>query len=256
MAKNFALQKATVILEAIVNNPGATNIADLAYQLDLPRQTIHRIMQQLDEIGLLRRDPIRQCFIPGERLRKLCTATLIYACSDTAINLVLRELSDKVQETCNVGVLEGHEVVYLNRVECNSPLRVNLQPGSHVPAYCTAIGKLLLAQIPGPQRLNLLRNLNLKSLTPNTLTNVGDLQREMDVIAARGYSINDQEDTLGLIAIAVPIMDPDGRVIAGLAVHSPETRLPIAKAIKLLPLLNRTAARLSELFFNNQKNGT
>jgi DNA-binding IclR family transcriptional regulator len=256
MATNFAIQKATVILEAIVNNPGTTNIGDLAYQLDLPRQTIHRIMQQLDEIGLVRRDPIRQCFIPGERLRKLCTSTLIYAYSDTAISLVLRELADKVQETCNVGVLEGHEVVYLNRVECNSPLRVNLQPGSRVPAYCTAIGKLLLAQIPEPQRLNLLCNLRLKSLTPNTLTNVEDLQHELSIIAGRGYSINDQEDTLGLIAIAVPIMDPEGRIIAGLAVHSPETRLPIAKAIKLLPLLNRTAARISNLYFDNKKNET
>src|SRR3546814_13224777 len=115
---------------------------------------------------------MRQCFIPGERLRKCCTATMILACSDTVINLVLRDLADKVQETCNVGILEGHEVVYLNRVECNSPLRVNLQPGSRVPAYCTAIGKLLLAQLPESQRLSLLCNLRLKSLTPNTLTSV------------------------------------------------------------------------------------
>src|SRR3546814_10125345 len=90
MAKNFAIQKATVILEAIVNNPGTTSIADLSYQLDLPRQTVHRVIQQLDEIGLLKRDPMRQCFIPGERLRKFCNATMIHACSDTATNLVLR----------------------------------------------------------------------------------------------------------------------------------------------------------------------
>lgn len=256
MATNFAIQKATLILEAIVNNPGITNVADLAYQLDLPRQTIHRIVQQLDEVGLLRRDPLRQRFIPGERLRKLSVSALIHTYSDTAINLVLRELAEKVQETCNVGVLDGHEVVYLNRVECNSPLRVNLQPGSRVPAYCTAIGKLLLSQLPEPQRMNLLRNLRLDSLTPNTLTSVADLQHEMDAISARGYSINDQEDTLGLIAIAVPILDPQGQVVAGLAVHSPETRLPIAKAVKLLPLLHRTSARISTLFFDMQKNET
>src|SRR3546814_20799765 len=98
MAKNFAIQKATVILEAIVNNPGTTSIADLSYQLDLPRQTVHRVIQQLDEIGLLKRDPMRQCFIPGERVRKFCTATMLHACSDPAINPLPRVPADKVPE--------------------------------------------------------------------------------------------------------------------------------------------------------------
>src|SRR3546814_19544167 len=106
--------------------------------------------------------------------------------------------------TCNVGILEGHEVVYLNRVECNSPLRVNLQPGSRVPAYCTAIGKLLLAQLPESQRLSLLCNLRLTSLTPKPLTSVADLQQEMRAITAPRYSLNVQEDKPGLIACTVP----------------------------------------------------
>lgn len=251
MAENFAIGKAALILEALANNPQPANIADLASQLGMPRQTIHRILAQLSEIGLVTRDPVRQRFFIGARLRALSLAVLVQTHANTAANLVLRTLVDEVHETCNVGMLDGDEVVYLNRVECDWPLRAQLRPGSRVPAYCTAIGKLMLAHLPEPKQQELLDNLQFRRLTPNTLMSPKELKEDLREIVKRGYSINNQEDSLGLVAVAVPVVDADGQVAAGLAVHAAEARTPVVQMVKQLPLLRRTAAKLSTLLFSS-----
>lgn len=251
MAENFAIGKAALIIEALANNPQPANIADLASQLGMPRQTIHRILAQLSEIGLVTRDTVRQRFFIGTRLRAISLAVLVQTHANTAANLVLRTLVDEVRETCNVGMLDGDEVVYLNRVECDWPLRAQLRPGSRVPAYCTSIGKLLLAHLPEPKQQELLDNLQFRRLTPNTLMNPRELKEDLREIVIRGYSINNQEDSLGLVAIAVPIVNADGHVAAGLAVHAAEARAPVVQIVKLLPLLRRTAAKLSTLLFSS-----
>lgn len=250
MAENFAISKAAAILEAITNNSGPSNIADLSRQLEMPRQTVHRILTQLSEVGLVVRDEARQRFSVGGRLRALSLATLIQTQADAAANLVLRALVDDLHETCNVGMLDGDSVVYLCRVECDWPLRAQLRPGSHVPAYCTAIGKLLLAHLPGTERENVLGSMQLRRITPYTLTSPQELEEDLKETLVRGYSINNQEDSIGLIAIAVPVANGNGRVVAGLAVHAPEARLPIVEAVKRLPLLRRTATKLTSLLFS------
>lgn len=250
MAENFAISKAASILEAIANNPVPANTTDLASQLGMPRQTVHRILTQLCDVGLVARDTARQRFFIGARLRALSLATLVHAHVDSAANLILRGLVDEVHETCNIGMLDGDEVVYLNRVECDWPLRVQLRPGSRVPAYCTAIGKLLLAHLPPADQQRLLEGMQLRRLTPNTRTSISDLNADLRDIARRGYSVNDQEDTLGLVAVAVPVVDSHGRVVAAVALHALEARMPLAQALKQLPLLRRTAAKLSSVLFN------
>jgi IclR family transcriptional regulator, acetate operon repressor len=252
VAENFAIAKATLIIEALANNPQPANIADLASQLEMPRQTIHRILSQLSEVGLVTRDEVRQRFFIGARLRSISFAVLIQTHANTAANRVLRALVDEVHETCNVGMLDGDEVVYLNRVECDWPLRAQLRPGSRVPAYCTAIGKLMLAHLPEAKQLGLLDNLQFRRLTPNTLMSPKELKEDLKQIVKRGYSVNNQEDSLGLVAVAVPIVDADGNVVAGLGVHAAEARTPVAQMLKQLPLLRRTAAKLSALIFGNQ----
>lgn len=250
MAENFAIGKAISILEAIANNPHPANTADLAEQLGMSRQTIHRVLTQLCEVGLVARDTARQRFFIGGRLRALSLATLVHAHVDGAANLILRSLVDEVRETSNIGMLDGNEVVYLNRVECDWPLRVQLRPGSRVPAYCTSIGKLLLAHLPPGDLRRLLANMRLDRLTPNTRTTRAALTRDLREIARRGYAINDQEDTVGLVALAVPITDAGGRVVAGLAIHAPEARIPVKQLPRFLPILRRTAAKLSPVLFN------
>lgn len=163
---------------------------------------------------------------------------------------MLDALVAELGETCNIGVLDGGEVLYVDRVECHWPLRVQLRPGSRVPVHCTAIGKLLLAHLGAAQRRQLLATLPLTPFTPNTLVTVPELDRALERIRHDGVSINREEDSLGLNAMAVPVRGSDGKVLAGLAVHAPTARLPLERMLECRTRLEDAAARIGKLLFD------
>ena len=246
---NSAIQKAFAVLECVTSDVRPLGIVDIADELDLPRQTVHRVIKQLEDMQLLKRDPSRDRYMAGERLRALSLRTISSSQSTRATHSVLQKLVDDIQETCNLGMLDGHEVIYVDRAECDWPLRVQLKAGSHVPAHCTAIGKLLMAYLDPDARRRMLSTLQLRKFTKYTITDPVHLEAQLDQIAAQGYSINNQEDAIGLIALAVPVRDPQGEIIAGLAVHAPEPRFSIAKAVASLPIFHDAAARIGEALF-------
>lgn len=250
---NSAIQKAIAILEAVGSDLRPLAIPDIAAELDLPRQTVHRVVRQLEEIDLLVRDPSRERYTIGPRFRRLAISAISTWQQTGVTHAILQRLVDEVGETCNIGMLDGNEVIYVDRCECDWPLRVQLKAGSHVPVHCTAIGKLLLAYQDGETRRRVISTAGLARYTKNTITDPKALDSALDEICSQGYSINDQEDAVGLIALAVPVFDPQAEVIAGLAVHAPEARLSIADAKKLLPRFQAAAAEISAAWFHDEK---
>lgn len=243
-----ALDKAVQVLGALAEGGEPIGLADLTSQLGLPRQTVHRVVRQLESAGLIRRDFGRDQFTVGPRLLNLSLGTLATATHIAPMRAVLRNLVAHVGESCNVGVLDRDEVVYIERVECDWPLRLQLGPGSRVPVHATAIGKLLLAHMPSRMRKRILSAAPLEKLTERTVTDTSVLERELAQIRRRGYAVNVGENTLGLVGLAVPIADPARKVIAGLAVHGPEARMTVAQAEAQLPSLITAAAKLTGLF--------
>ncbi len=246
---NSALQKALAVLETVVQELRPLGAVDIAEELKVPRQTAHRVIRQLEQLGLLQKDPSRERYIPGERLRTLAINTISSTQSTRGTHAILDTLVSDINETCNVGMLDGHEVIYIDRAECDWPLRMQLRPGSHVPVHCTAIGKLLLANLDDEQRSMILQTAELRKFTKYTTTSPDLLEAQLDQIVAQGYAINNQEDAIGLVALAVPVHDPNGAVIAGLAVHAPEPRYSIAKAIDDLPKFKDAATRIGHAMF-------
>jgi len=161
---------------------------------------------------------------------------------------ILQGLVAEIGETCNLTMLDGPEVVYLDRVESAWPLRVTLHPGSRVPLHCTASGKLLLALLPTPRRKRLLASLTLDRHTENTLTDARKLESELTRIRRAGSSVDDQEFMTGLVCVAAPVALPSGRVVASVAVHAPVARMPLARALTHLPALKRAAAAIGATF--------
>lgn len=248
-ATNTAIQKAIAILETIANDTRALSLPDIAEQLSLPRQTIYRVIKQLEDLGLVIRDPIRERYCIGHRLSQLALASISNSYQNKASHAILQHLVDEVGETCNVGMLDGHEVIYIDRVECDWPLRVQLKAGSRVPVYCTAIGKLLLANLEAEARQHVLSVSELKRFTDNTITSPEELEANLEEIRLLGYSINNQEDSVGLIAMAVPIRNAHDQIVAGLAVHALEARLSIPATRRLLPKFQAAAAKIGSILF-------
>ncbi|WJR77257.1 IclR family transcriptional regulator C-terminal domain-containing protein [Bradyrhizobium sp. NP1] len=139
-------------------------------------------------------------------------------------------------------------MLYLERVECDWPLRMQLQAGSRVPIHATASGKLLIAQMSERNRKALLGSIQRQKFTGNTLVGLDEMEAECRKIRANDLSINKEEYHLGLIGVAVPVRRSDGTVIAALSIHAPSFRMSVETALSYVPLLKASSAKIvSEL---------
>ncbi len=241
-----ALKKALLVLDYLTQSERPASLADIAKTIDLPRQTIHRILRQLAADQLILRAPQKDHFVVGPALTRLAVRALTSLNSASPVRAVLEMLVDETRETCNVGVLDQDEVVYIERLEGSSPLRLQLQAGSRVPFHCTAIGKLLVAHQHKNVRTRMLNARPLPRFTANTMTDPDALEEAFTAIRSEGYSFNDQEYVDSLTAMAVAIHDAGGKPVAALAVHAPVTRMGKKKALSYLPSMQEKADRIAQ----------
>ena len=239
------LGKALAVLQAVSEHPQGVGLPDLAARLGLPRQTVHRVLGQLRDSGLLLRDPVRERFSVGPRLIQLSLAALGPNNPFAPVRGVLRELVDDLGETCNIGVLEGLEYIYIDRIESKWPLRIHLEVGYRAPVNCIAGGKVLLAYLEPELRGRLLRSRKLVARTPRSIISVSKLEAELETVRARGYGTSDQENFEGIVAIAVPILDARERVVAALTMHGPIPRVTMESCEAALPRLRQGAQRIA-----------
>jgi DNA-binding IclR family transcriptional regulator len=242
------LEKALAVLEAVGDQPQAVGLPDLAARLKLPRQTVHRVLGQLQDAGLVARHPMRERYSVGPRMTRLALASLNSRNQGAPVRAILADLVEDVGETCNIGVLDDLEYVYLERIECKWPLRTHLAAGSRVSAYGTSGGKTLLAELAPQQCKRLLKSRKLEVYTPRTITKLPEMEAELARIRSRGFALNNQEYLDGIVGLAVPIKDGGGRAVAALAMHGPVTRLSLKTCEGHVPRLVQAAERIARVW--------
>lgn len=217
---------------------------ELSERTGLPKATVYRLCEQLLAADLIRRQIGGRGFVPGQSLVDLSQTVLagrsVYAARREIIGRVAREIG----ETCNLVVPERNGMVYWDRVETEWPLRLQLPVGSRVPFHATSSGKLYLASLGAVQRDRLLEEIELKAFTDNTITDLGEIKEHLVETAARGFSLDDEEFIAGMTAVAVPIVDNNGRYVASLAVHAPKSRMSVADARGHVDVLVDAAGRI------------
>jgi DNA-binding IclR family transcriptional regulator len=137
----------------------------------------------------------------------------------------LRELAQITEETCHLAVLDGLEVVYADKAESEHSIRLFSVPGKRMPVYSTSMGKALLAAMEEDERNEILDQVELVPRSPNTITDRGELERDIDAIAGRGYSVDLGENELGSVCVGAAILDRDDRPVAALSASGPESRM-------------------------------
>ncbi|MBF6618274.1 MAG: IclR family transcriptional regulator [Candidimonas sp.] len=229
------------ILALVSSHGGAITLAEIAEALSLPKGTAHRLCTLLVSMGFLMRDVDDRSYAVGKALRRLAMSTLKHRSVQSLRHDILLQLVKQVGETCNFNTLDGTQVVYLDRVEGQWPLRLIFDVGSRVPLHCTASGKLLLSHMRASEANRILPYLQLEANTPSTITCLMELERECRQIREQDYATDREEFIAGMVAVAVPVRDTRGEVQAVIAMHAPTARMTLERAIEQLPYLNKAA---------------
>lgn len=235
------------VLEEVARAGVPVTPTEVNVGLDLPKPTIHRLFATLEEEGFLQRDLDGRTYSPGPRMRTLAAATMSSLRIRTARQAILQRLSREIGETCNIALPDRDAMLYLERVETEWPLRIQLPQGTRVPFHCTASGKMYLSSL-APNHLE--RYLNATELTPetdNTITDRAALLAELREIARNGFALDRAEFMDDMIALAVPIPEANGRLMATLSFHAPTQRFDGDRALGCLDALRAAAAELSQL---------
>lgn len=241
-----AALRSLAVMEFVANSERSVSLTEIMQAVNLPKPTVFRILTTLEEAGMLLREPDAKRYVPGERLSNLAANVLLHSPHRSARRAILEELVEKVGETCNLTIPNGHHVMYLDRVESSWPLRINLQAGSKVPLYASASGKLFLSHAPKRLRDRLLTSAPLIAHTRNTLTSLRQLELEFTKIRRTGFALDNEEYLAGICCLAVPVTNDMDRVVAAVAVHAPVSRMNVAQAIEFYPVLREAADQISQ----------
>jgi IclR family transcriptional regulator, acetate operon repressor len=241
--------RAFSVLEHLVAAKGALSLAELASIIGQPKASLHRMLQSLEAGGFVAREPgQKNAYVIGPRLERLGIDVMMHSGARRQRHAILERLVDDLGETCNLSMLHDTQVLYLDRCESTWALRLELKPGSHVPAHCSASGKLLLAMMPRDERTALIRAMRLERFTPNTFDDPNLLEAELDRIVQKRIAVDNEEFVLGIACVAVPVIDPRGKCIAAIAVHGPVSRMTLSRGLTFVPRLQEAAAALADTF--------
>lgn len=242
------------VLDYIVRAGRPVLAADIADHLGLPKPTIYRMIEQFESEGFLHRQFMSRRVAVGPRLTDfafdILRSTVQYAPRRQILNTLVAEAG----ETCNLGSLDGGQIVYFDRVEATHwPLQLHFRIGSRVPLHCTAIGKLFLAFLPDQKRAMLLDQIELGPLTQATITTMAGLEAEIEQVQRERLAVDREEYIAGVVCLAAPVFNARQEIAAGIAIQAPAARMPVADAYRHRLALQAAARAISESFTLTQR---
>lgn len=242
-----SLRKALLILSVVAEQPAdpeGMSLVDLAKRSGINKSTILRLATPLIDENLIERDRITGKFRLGFGSLRLGQAYLDSLDLRSAANEELRALMRKTANTVHLVVLSGHDVVYLDKVEDEATVRMASRVGATMPAYCTAVGKAIMAYSP-EEVVSSILSVPLHPITPKTITDPVALRQELGAVRLRGYSIDDRENEPEVRCVAAPIFNHDDVVVAALSVSSLTSRMTPAKVREVGPMAAAVGLRIS-----------
>ena len=244
-----SLERGLAILAFFTPGQPDLRLADIADGLGLSRSTTHRYATTLVALGYLEQVASRRYRL-GLRVTDLGMTALNSTGLREQAHPYLEELRRQSSYTVNLAILDETDILYVDRLRSfrrgQSQIDLGLHPGSRLPAYCTAMGKLLLANLPEDERSELIANIKLTKRGPNTITSKKALREELDEVQTAGFAVNDEEVAAELYAIAAPVRNQARDVVAavGLAAHT--SMISLSELVTALtPHLVSTADRIS-----------
>lgn len=237
-----SLNKALDLLARVIEDDGAHPLGDLARDLGLPVSTAHRFSRALEERGLLTRErPGR--YLAGPALLNLAHRLDAGRILARLARPELRRLAKRTRQTVHMGVLEGGMVTYLAK-EGGGHAAAFTREDMQLEAYCSGIGKVLLAHLAGEERARYLADGPFVALTSQTIVDPAALAIHLDIVRAQAWAIDDAEVFEALKCLAAPVKRPDGLVVAAVSVSAPAEDFDEPYRLRTLEALRETTAAI------------
>jgi IclR family transcriptional regulator, pca regulon regulatory protein len=244
-----SLARGLIVIQAFTQQSPQMTISQLSVKTGLSRAAVRRCLYTLTKLGFAgAEDGSRYSLRP-----RMLTLSHTYTTSNTlstAAQPILERMSATLRESFSVATLDGEDIVYIARTQVNRVMAVDLHIGSRLPAYCTSMGRILLAYLPTEQLEQYLAKVDLIPHTTRTITSIEKLRLALRNIRRNGYALCDQEYEVGLRSLAVPVFASSGRVVATLNLSGNAPRLSVLEMQSRYLTHLRNAANELSVFLN------
>jgi DNA-binding IclR family transcriptional regulator len=239
-----SVDRAAAILEILARD-GDAGVTEIAAELGVHKSTASRLLAALDRRELVAQDSARGRFRLGMGIVRLAGAVGRGLDVVRESRPVCQQLAGRLGETVNIAILSGHDVLYLDQVAGPAALSPHNWAGQRIPLHATSDGKVLLAYLPSAQADECLAAAPLQRFTGHTITDVTEFPRLLAEVRQRGYATAVEELEAGLTAVAAPVRNAEGRVVASISASGPSFRIPAGRITELAESVRQAAAEVS-----------
>jgi IclR family transcriptional regulator, KDG regulon repressor len=240
-----SVQRCLRLLSLFAQTPGGLCASEVSKEAGLPASTVHRFLVNLENAG----------FLAYGKAGKYHLGISSFSIGHAAIAQLdirrlslphLQALNAKTRETIHLTVRHGLSAVYVEKLDSPERLRIFSHIGALVPLYCTAVGKIMLAYMSQKELETILGQIELRPMTPNTITNQQELEQHLQRVRKNGYAFDLEEHEEHIRCVAAPIWDLSGAVNASLSLTAPVVRMPMLRLRKLASLVQEAGLRISQ----------
>ena len=234
------------ILEYMSLTQGPSGPTEIAAAVGLSKSTVHRLLASMHHRGYVDRDDADGTYTIGIKLVEMVSNHINSLELQTEARPILNTLHANLGLIVHLGILDRHEVVYVEKMDIQPDLRRYAQIGLRVPAQCSSLGKCLLSCLSGEELLFSLAHCRFEHYTDNTITNLEHLQKHLREVRHQGWAIDDEEYLVGHRCIGAPVYDYRGETIAAVSASGPKTLLPDERIPEVVEQVKEAASRISK----------
>lgn len=242
----LSLARGLKVIEAFESHMEGRSPSEIALHTGFSRAAVRRLLVTLEMLGYAETDG--RTYRLKTSVLKLGFSYLSSASIPAIAQPILESMSESLHESVSVSVLDGYEIVYVARASAKRVMSIGLSIGSRLPAYCTSMGRCLIASMPEPAMHDYLDQVELTAMTPKTITNRAHFAEVIRRVRSDGYALTDEELELGLRSIAVPIRSRQGQVVAAMNISVHAARVSTSELLqRFLPVLRQNGQALGNI---------
>lgn len=239
-----SIDRAVAVLECFSENKREIKLSEISDMLNINKSTVHGILNTLKYHGFIEQDESTKKYRLGIRFIEYGEIVTNSINIGNIAYPIIERVSEKIEETVHIAMLDGHDVVYVEKKECNKSIKISTKIGVRIPAYVTADGKIILSYLKKDKVKEYIPE-NMKKLTPNTITDKHELLEILCEIRNRGYATDNEEVIEGVVCVAAPIFDHRGDVRYSMSATGPRGRMAEDKIKEYIDVVKEAANEIS-----------